>query len=141
MECVILSLTTLCAVKCFWRHYGVDAGSSAISLSQIVLTFRPKLVTVLNLAAGPQAPPSISSGLAPTITDFDLPDFSGRQAAHSSARFPSSVHGMTRAHLHTALHSCVYVQSSRNIRYNLTASLRATATLAKGRFFRIASRA
>src|ERR1700692_2362046 len=45
-----------------------------------------KVVTLFNPAAGHQVPPSISSGLAPTITHFDLPDCSGRQAAHSNAR-------------------------------------------------------
>src|SRR5712691_7011447 len=34
---------------------------------------------------------------------FRTPRSSGRQAAHSSARFLSSVHRMTRAHLHNGL--------------------------------------
>src|ERR1700688_478350 len=62
-----------------------------------------KLVTLFNPAAGPQVPPSISSGLAPTITHFDLPDSLGRQAAHSSARLLLAGHRMTRAHLHDGL--------------------------------------
>ena len=67
------------------------------------------------------------------------PRTSGRQAAYSSARSDFD-HRMTQACLHTALLSCAYVQSSRNMRYNLMASLRATATLASARCLRTASR-
>ena len=62
--------------------------------SRTSLIPKTKLVTHFNPAAGHQVPPYISSALAPTIAHFDLPDFSGRQAAHSSARLLLASHGI-----------------------------------------------
>jgi hypothetical protein len=65
----------------------MDAESSAISLSQKVFDVQTKLVTHFNPAVGHQVPPSISSGLAPMITHFDLPAFQGGRLPTQSLGF------------------------------------------------------
>ena len=120
-----------------WERSGAPYRVASF-LAETVLTSPTK--ARVNLCGGARPhDPSLRSSNCDHDSFIPSPRSSGRPAAHSSGRLPCR-HSMTRAHRHTALPSCAYVWSSRSIQYNLVASLRATATLARARCLRIASR-
>ena len=123
------------------QHFSPDAKRSAISFSQRTwFAIRPKPV-LSQSGGGRKVSPSISSGsnFRPQLL-VRTPHSLGEAGCLLKRSAGFRRHRMTQAHLHTALHSCAYVQSWRNIQYSLMASLRATATLASARCLRMASR-
>jgi len=140
---VILSLTTLPVSSAFRQQFSAGVlGFNQAPFRSLGKAFdfaiRPKLV-LSQSRGGRKVSPSISSGSTCSHNcQFELPARRGG-GLPTQAIDPAFDHSMTQARPHTALHSCAYVQSSRNIQYNLMASLRATATLASARCLRTAS--
>ena len=100
---VILSLTTVSPVKrsvatlrrgrCEWRHFALV--ESIDSQTKVVIRFQSR--------SGTSGSTIHLFGTSAHDCSVRSPCFSGRQAAHSSARLLLAGHRMTRAHLHNGL--------------------------------------
>ena len=144
---VIPSLTTLTVSRAILatpilsaREKGFDVPfPSALGVAVAFSRRRPRLVFFLNRAVDARSHHPSLRYLLPRLR-LRTPHLFGEAGCLLNQSAEPSGHGMTQACLHTALHSCAYVQSSRNIRYNLIASFLATATLARARCLRTARR-